>query len=147
MRALLEMYSINHPTRRTPLNLSHLLPNQKVDPTTIIQKSLQLRLPPQRKHLMWSLVTMRNSWRLRPPGLWTTTMWLQLILKPSPTNHDAHPQLRSQRLSMPSLCPSTRPVQGNQMSFPQSTLLGPWTSTTTTCLHPSQRLTSISNQQ
>merc|ERR1712018_695569 len=60
-------------------------------------------LPPQRKHLMWSPVTMRNSWRLRPPGLWTTTMWLQLILKPSPTNHNARPQLRSQRLSMPSL--------------------------------------------
>merc|ERR1719367_2681468 len=71
---------------------------------------------------MWSLVTIRNSWRLRLPRLSTT---------------------------MSSLCPSTRPVQGNQMSFPQSTLLGPWTSTSTTtsCLHPCQRLTSISHQQ
>merc|ERR550517_1037493 len=45
---------------------------------------------------------------------------------------------------MPRLCPSTRPVEGNQMSFPQSTLLGPWTSTSTTtsCLHPCRRLTS-----
>ena len=36
-----------------PRPLSHLLPKPKVDPPTIIQKSLQLRLPPQRKHLMW----------------------------------------------------------------------------------------------
>merc|ERR1719266_976805 len=120
MRALSKMYSIFLPTWRTPLTLSYLLPNRIVDPPTIIQKSLHLRLPPQRKHLRWCLVTMRSSWRLRPPRLST---------------------------NMPSLCPSTRPVQGNQMSFPQSTLLGPWTSTTTTCLHPSQRLTSISNQQ
>merc|ERR1719222_683436 len=35
------------------------------------------------------------------------------------------------------------------MSFPLSTLLGPWTSTSTTtlCVHPCQRLTSISHQR
>merc|ERR1712200_335341 len=61
-----------------------------------------------------------------------------------PRNHLPQLYLRSQRLSMPSLCHSTRPVQGNQMSFPQSTLLGPWTSTTTSCLNPRPRLTSTS---
>merc|ERR1719192_2393870 len=88
---------------------------------------------------------------LRPPRLRKTALWLQLILKPSPRNHLPQLHLRSRSLSMTSLilCPSTRPILASHQYPPQSSLLGPWTSTsmTTSCLHPSPRLRPTSHQR
>merc|ERR1719336_118930 len=94
---------------------------------------------------------MRSSWRLSLPGLRATTLWLQLILKPSPRNHLPQLHLRSCSLSIAALilCPSTRPILASHLSPPQSSLLGPWTSTsmTTSCLHPSPHLRPTSHQR
>merc|ERR1712107_588494 len=46
--------------------------------------------------------------------------------------------------SMTTLCQRLTSISNQRSSHPQSGLLGPWTSTTTSCLNPRPRLTSTS---